>query len=85
MLVKLYWTMTLITFEKQLYEDPRQPLNRLWWDAVEEVQGISRPDEWDAPYWAAKSHLSTLPVYYPNYLLGEIAAYQMENKLGWYK
>jgi len=82
MLVKLYWTMTLVQFEQKLYENPRQQLNRLWWDTVEEVQGIRRPDEWDAPYWAAKAHLSTLPVYYHNYLLGEVTATQIEYVLG---
>ncbi|WP_258042404.1 M2 family metallopeptidase [Paenibacillus sp. UNC499MF] len=80
-LVRLYWTLTLVEFEKQLYANPDQPLNGLWWDLVEDVQGITRPSEWDYPYWAAKAHLSTLPVYYYNYLLGEAAASQFQHTL----
>ncbi|MVO98825.1 M2 family metallopeptidase [Paenibacillus lutrae] len=81
LLIKLYWTLTVIEFERELYTDPSRPLNRLWWDIVEDVQGIQRPDDWDYPYWAAKSHLSTLPVYYYNYLLGEVAASQFQFSL----
>jgi peptidyl-dipeptidase A len=81
LIVKLYWTLSLVTFEQQLYEDPNQPLNRVWWDIVEDIQGITRPEEWDHPYWAAKAHLSTLPVYYHHYLLGEMAAAQLEESL----
>ncbi|UFJ43260.1 M2 family metallopeptidase [Brevibacillus humidisoli] len=76
-LIKLYWTMTVVLFERELYTNPGQQLNQCWWDLVEEVQGVRRPDEWDLPHWAAKAHLSTLPVYYQNYLLGEIAAAQL--------
>ncbi|MCM3272136.1 M2 family metallopeptidase [Paenibacillus elgii] len=81
LLVKLYWTMTVIEFEKRMYENPRQPLNRLWWETVEQIQGIPRPEEWDFPYWAAKAHLTTLPVHYYNYLLGEVAASQFQHEL----
>jgi peptidyl-dipeptidase A len=81
LLVKLFWTMTLVQFEQKLYEDPEQNLNLLWWNTVEEYQGITRPDAWDAPYWASKSHLSTLPASYYNYLLGEIAASQFQQYL----
>ena len=28
------WTMVMLHFEKALYEDPDQDLNRLWWDDV---------------------------------------------------
>ncbi|MEC0246740.1 M2 family metallopeptidase [Paenibacillus chitinolyticus] len=81
MLLKLYWTMTFIEFERRLYENPARHLNKLWWELVEEIQGIRRPDEWDYPYWAAKAHFTTLPVYYVNYLLGEAAASQVEQTL----
>lgn len=80
-LVKLYWTMVVARFEQELYRDPTQNLNDLWWNLVEELQGISRPHNWDTPAWAAKAHLTTLPVYYHNYLLGEVGASQMEQQL----
>lgn len=81
LLIKTYWMMTLVKFEYELYRDPGQSLNSLWWDLVENIQGIPRPDEWDYPYWASKAHLTTLPVYYYNYLLGEILASQLEHTL----
>lgn len=81
LLLKLYWTMTLMEFEKQLYHNPDQNLNKLWWEIVEEIQRVRRPDNVDYPCWAAKSHLSTLPVYYHNYLLGELAASQIQSTL----
>ncbi|SDN47276.1 peptidyl-dipeptidase A [Fictibacillus solisalsi] len=74
LLVRLYWTMTLTLFEMQLYENPEQNLNKLWWTLVNDIQKINPPDDWDFPYWASKSHLSTLPVYYHNYLFGELQA-----------
>jgi len=81
LLLNLYWNMTLIRFERELYRDPNQHLNRLWWDIVEDTQRLHRPADWDKPYWAAKAHLSTLPVYYYNYLYGEIAASQLQHML----
>ncbi|MDM5335695.1 hypothetical protein QUF84_00090 [Fictibacillus enclensis] len=74
LLVRLYWSMTLILFEIDLYENPHQNLNEVWWNLVQDVQGINRPEEWDFAYWASKSHLSTLPGYYHNYLLGDMLA-----------
>ncbi len=81
LLVKLFWTMTLVQFERKMYENPEQSLNCLWWELVEEYQGITRPEEWDAPYWASKPHLSTLPATYYYYLLGEVAASQLQQSL----
>jgi peptidyl-dipeptidase A len=81
LLVKLYWTMALVEFERRMYEDPDGHLNDIWWAIVEEYQGIPRPEHWNYPYWASKAHLTTLPVYYHNYLLGEVAASQIEHSL----
>ncbi|MCK6259422.1 M3 family metallopeptidase [Fictibacillus sp. KIGAM418] len=74
LLVRLYWTMTLTLFEMQLYENPEQNLNELWWTLVKDIQKVNPPEDWDFPYWASKSHLSSLPVYYHNYLFGELIA-----------
>ncbi|GIQ69367.1 peptidase M3 [Xylanibacillus composti] len=81
LLVKLFWTMTLVQFERKLYENPDGELNRLWWELVEEYQEIARPEEWDKPYWASKPHLSTLPATYYYYLLGEVAASELQQSL----
>ncbi|MBO8162777.1 MAG: M2 family metallopeptidase [Brevibacillus sp.] len=80
-LLKLYHTMTVVLFEYELYSNPDQPLARRWWELVEEVQGIHPPAEGEVACWAATAHLTTLPVYYQNYLLGEVAASQIEDSL----
>ncbi len=77
LLIMSRWVPVMSHFERALYRDPRQDLNKLWWDLVEHFQGVTRPDGRDAPDWAAKIHLSTAPVYYHNYLLGELIASQL--------
>jgi len=78
MLVNARWMLVMAHFERALYRNPeRDDLNRLWWDLVEEMQGIRRPEGRDEPDWATKIHLSMAPVYYHNYLLGELMASQL--------
>ncbi|WP_127531394.1 M3 family metallopeptidase [Paenibacillus kobensis] len=81
LLIRLYSTIALVRFEKELYSNPTGHLNDIWWSIVEEVQCIQRPNNWDMPCWAAKAHLTTLPVYYYNYLFGEMAASQIRHTL----
>lgn len=78
LLVGARWMLVMTHFERALYEDPEQDLNGLWWDLVERFQLIRRPPGRDAPDWAAKIHLSVSPAYYQNYLLGELAASQLQ-------
>jgi peptidyl-dipeptidase A len=75
------WVIAFVFFEKELYLNPDSPnLNSLWYNTLQELQFISVPDERHAlPDWAAKIHFGTAPVYYHNYLLGEMMASQMEN------
>lgn len=78
MLVAARWMLVMAYFERELYRDPdRADLNALWWDLVERLQMVRRPDGRDEPDWASKIHLSGAPVYYHNYLLGELMASQM--------
>jgi peptidyl-dipeptidase A len=78
MLVSARWILVMVHFERELYRDPdRDDLNTLWWDLVERMQFIRRPEGRDEPDWAAKIHFSTAPVYYHNYLLGELMASQL--------
>ena len=44
---------------------------------VERFQLVGRPDDRHAPDWAAKIHLAAAPVYYQNYLYGELVASQL--------
>lgn len=80
-LVFARWTMVMLNFEKALYENPDQDLNKLWWDCVERYQLIERPSDRDAADWAAKPHFTIAPVYYHNYMLGELFAAQMRKSL----
>jgi peptidyl-dipeptidase A len=84
------WCLSIIHFERQLYSDPEQDLNRLWWDLEESYQGILRPAGRDAPDWAAKVHVATAPVYYQKYLLGRLFSAQLTRKMdaefgGWWQ
>ncbi|SFS98544.1 M2 family metallopeptidase [Marininema halotolerans] len=76
-LISVRWCLVMIHFERELYLDPDQDLNRLWWDLVEQFQFVPRPEGRDEPDWAAKVHLGAFPVYYQNYLLGELTASQL--------
>ena len=71
------WDMVMYEFEKQLYANPDQDLNNLWWDIVEKYQFVNRPGERDEPDWASKIHFTIAPCYYHNYLLGEMFASQL--------
>ena len=75
------WTLVMLHFEKALYENPRQDLNRRWWDYVERFQLLRRPPERNQPDWASKPHFTIAPVYYHNYLLGELFAAQLRHRL----
>jgi peptidyl-dipeptidase A len=78
MLVSARWILVMVYFERELYRDPeRDDLNSLWWDLVERLQYVRRPEGRDAPDWASKIHFSLSPVYYHNYLLGELMASQV--------
>jgi peptidyl-dipeptidase A len=77
LLILARWCLVMTHFERALYRNPDQDLNRLWWDLVGTFQRVARPDGRDAPDWAAKIHLALSPVYYHNYLLGEMFASQL--------
>ncbi|MGA9228206.1 MAG: M2 family metallopeptidase [Mesobacillus sp.] len=77
MLIAARWIITFVFFEKELYENPNQDLNALWWKTVKEIQLVTPPDATDHPDWAAKIHFTLAPVYYQNYLLGELMAAQL--------
>src|SRR6516162_10102059 len=77
MLIFLRWAITLVRFERELYRNAGQNLNRLWWEYVERVQKVTPPPNRDRADWASKNHLATSPVYYQNYVLGELTASQL--------
>ena len=71
------WCQVMFYFEKELYKNPDQNLNKLWWNLVKKYQLIDFIS--DEPDWASKFHLVSAPVYYHNYLLGELLASQLKN------
>ncbi|MGZ4164744.1 MAG: M2 family metallopeptidase, partial [Tumebacillaceae bacterium] len=77
MLIFVRWGLVMTHFERALYSNPEQDLNTLWWDLVERFQLVTRPANRNLPDWAAKIHLGMSPVYYQNYVLGELTASQL--------
>ena len=75
------WCQVMFRFEKALYADPEQDLNRLWWDLIEKYQELRRPEGRNAPDYAAKIHIISAPVYYHNYMLGQLFAAQVHAAL----
>ena len=71
------WAQVMYRFEKGMYENPDQDLNKLWWDLVDKYQMMKRPAGRNEPDWATKIHIATYPCYYHNYLLGELLASQL--------
>lgn len=71
------WCQVMFRFEKGMYENPDQDLNKLWWDLVEKYQLLKRPEGRSAPDYASKIHIVSAPVYYHNYLMGELFACQL--------
>ncbi len=81
LLVFSRWAQVMFHFEKNMYENPDSDLNKLWWDLVEKYQELKRPEGRDKPDYAAKVHVVTAPVYYHNYLMGEVFASQVHHAM----
>ena len=76
------WVLVMTAFESELYRDPSQDLNALWWHCVEKYQKICAPQNRQGKAdWAAKYHLGLAPVYYFSYLLGELFASAIQEAL----
>jgi peptidyl-dipeptidase A len=78
MLVFARWSLVMVNFERALYENPDADLDGLWWDMVERYQLVPRPEGRTAPDWATKGHFVSSPVYYHNYLMGQLFASQLQ-------
>lgn len=75
------WCQVMLRFEKSMYENPDQDLNKLWWDLVEKYQEVKRPDGRNAPDYASKIHICNAPVYYHNYMMGQLFASQVHHAI----
>ena len=75
------WCQIMLRFEKSMYENPDQDLAKLWWDLVEKYQLVRRPAGRNAPDYASKIHIVSAPVYYHNYMMGELFASQLHHAI----
>ena len=75
------WCQVMLRFEKGMYENPDQDLNKLWWDMVERYQMLKRPKGRNAPDYGSKIHIIVAPVYYHNYMMGEMFASQVHHAI----
>jgi peptidyl-dipeptidase A len=75
------WCQVMLRFEKGMYENPDQDLNKLWWDLVEKYQLLKRPAGRNAPDYASKIHIVSAPVYYHNYMMGQLFASQVHHTI----
>jgi peptidyl-dipeptidase A len=75
------WCQVMLRFEKGMYENPEQDLNKLWWDLVERYQLLRRPPGRNAPDYGSKIHIVSAPVYYHNYMMGELFASQLHHAI----
>lgn len=75
------WCQVMLRFEKGMYENPGQNLNALWWDLVEKYQQVKRPAGRNAPDYASKIHICSAPVYYHNYMMGQLFAAQVHHTI----
>jgi peptidyl-dipeptidase A len=82
LLVFCRWVLFMIHFERGLYANPDGPHDERWWELVERFQLVRRPARRREPDWAAKIHIAAAPVYYQNYLLGELIASQLRAAFG---
>lgn len=72
------WTQVVYRFEKEMYSNPDQDLNKLWWDMVSKYQLLNIPEgRGNEADWASKIHIALYPCYYHNYQLGALFASQM--------
>ncbi len=71
------WAQVMYRFEQELYNDPDQDLNALWWNLIENYQLLNKIKDRNEPDWATKTHLITMPCTYHNYMLGELIASQI--------
>jgi peptidyl-dipeptidase A len=75
------WCQVMLRFEKSMYENPDQDLGKLWWDLVEKYQQVRRPPGRKAPDYGSKVHIVSAPVYYHNYMMGELFASQVHHAI----
>ncbi len=80
-LVFCRWAQVVVRFEREMYGNPEQDLGKLWWDLKRQYQLLNPPEDITQPDYAAKIHIVTVPVYYHNYMLGDLFAAQVQHHI----
>ena len=75
------WCQVMLRFEQGMYEKPDQDLNALWWGLVEKYQQLKKPAGRNAPDYGSKIHICSAPVYYHNYMMGQLFASQVHHAI----
>ncbi len=75
------WCQVMLRFEQGMYENPGQDLGKLWWSLAEKYQGLKTPPGRTAPDYASKVHICSAPVYYHNYMMGQLFASQVHHTI----
>src|SRR5205814_7258044 len=75
------WCQVMLRFEKGMYENPEQDLNKLWWDLVEKYQLVKRAEGRNEPDYGSKIHIVGAPAYYHNYMMGQLFASQVHHAI----
>lgn len=75
------WAQVMVRFERAMYANPDQDLNKLWWDLKKKYQLLTPPEDLTTPNYGAKIHIVTVPVYYHSYLMGDLFASQVHHHI----
>lgn len=73
--------MTIINFEKEMYENPNQDLSKLWHDMKVKYQFRGEDEEMDNS-WATIPHYLSHPAYYQNYFRATLIKAQIYKTIG---
>lgn len=73
------WTQVMLRFEESMYRNPDQDLQALWWKLKKQYQLLNENDahQSNSADYAAKLHVVAAPVYYHNYMMGDLFASQV--------
>lgn len=78
MLIRSRWVPVMVHFEKALYENPGQDLNRTWWDLVHYYLGIEPPENRAGRHdWAIHLDFALRPGQCHEGLMSELIASQL--------
>lgn len=70
----------VVRFEMEMYQNPNQDLDKVYWELVNRYQLVNKPNEYHAK-WVFSSYLTRYKCYYQNYLIGITGAAQIKYSL----